>query len=290
MARSTHLKTIGFILLSTAPLMAERQILPAGSLIQCTTGEKISSLTEAVGDPIACQVTKSPSTNQDGLIKTGLPHGAVLTGEFSDYKDPGHFVGKGWMLLTFDRVLVNGDTPIGVNGKVVNVKGYKIDRDGRILGKGHPVRDVVEWSIPILWPIDLINLPRRGPKSTLKPETQLTVKLMDDLVMNTPDAQPHLVEPAARDAYGFTARPMSYVAPAVSVEAPQTIAYYPPVPVAAPLPPPPPASAWLPVAAGGSISGTVAYAPRQATSRGFRGYPPAPSRPTRVAVAARRGR
>jgi hypothetical protein len=35
--------------------------------------------------------------------------------------------------------------------------------------------------IPVLWPIDLINLPRRGPRPVIKPETRLTLELMDDL-------------------------------------------------------------------------------------------------------------
>ena len=56
-----------------------------------------------------------------------------------------------------------------------------MERIGRILGKGHAVRDTVTWMIPILWPIDLINLPRRGPRPTLKEETRMTLKVMDDL-------------------------------------------------------------------------------------------------------------
>ena len=77
------------------------------------------------------------------------------------------------MQLDFDRLYV-GDQVIPLDAKVVDVKGYKIDAQGRILGKGHTVRDTVLWMIPVLWPIDLINLPRRGPRPTLKAETALT--------------------------------------------------------------------------------------------------------------------
>lgn len=35
--------------------------------------------------------------------------------------------------------------------------------------------------IPILWPIDLINLPRLRPRPTQKEETHLALKVMDDL-------------------------------------------------------------------------------------------------------------
>lgn len=99
------------------------------------------------------------------------------------------------------------DEVIPVSSKVVYVPHYPVDRDGRIHGNGHPVRDTVEWMIPVLWPIDLINLPRRGPRPTLKAETRLTLKIMDDLVVpNT--------TPTQRDQYGFSQRaPVSYSAP-----------------------------------------------------------------------------
>jgi hypothetical protein len=95
------------------------------------------------------------------------------------------------MQLKFDRMFIEPDTIIPISAKVVDAPGYAVDRQGRILGKGHAVRDVVEWSIPILWPIDLINLPRRGPRPVLREETRLTLKVMDDLgvPITTPSEQ-----------------------------------------------------------------------------------------------------
>src|ERR1700757_5029054 len=122
------------------------QFIPAGALIQCTISEpKLSSKTEAIGDP-------------------------------------GHLVGKGWMELKFDRMVIGSNTVVPMDAKVVDVSGYKVDREGRILGKGHAKRDAVEWMIPVLWPIDLINLPRSGPRPPLKAETRLTLKVMDDFI------------------------------------------------------------------------------------------------------------
>ncbi len=160
-----------FSLLLAPSLFADAgsRLIPAGSLVSCTTGDgKISSKTTAVGDPVLCKVE----------FRRGdfmLPYGSYLGGQFAEYKDPGHFVGKGWMELDFDRLYV-GDTVVPINAKVVDVPGYKIDAQGRILGKGHAVRDTVLWMIPVLWPIDLINLPRRGPRPTLKSETTLTLR------------------------------------------------------------------------------------------------------------------
>jgi hypothetical protein len=92
------------------------------------------------------------------------------------------------MELRFDRMVTEPDTTIPIDAKVVAVPGYNVDRDGRILGKGHAVRDAVEWCIPVLWPIDLITLPRRGPRPTLKEETRLTLKVMDDLAVPMTEA------------------------------------------------------------------------------------------------------
>ena len=166
-------------LLLAAPLStyAAEQIIPAGSLISCTLSEpKLNSKTTAIGDPVLCRVGHA-----EHYGRSVLPFDSYLVGRFEDYKDPGHLVGKGWMELRFDRMVIEPDTEIPVEARVVAVPGYNVDRYGRILGKGHAVRDTVTWMIPILWPIDLLELPRRGPRPTLKEETRLTLKVMDDL-------------------------------------------------------------------------------------------------------------
>lgn len=172
--------SIAFLSILLAPPVfadAGQHLIPAGSLISCTTAEpKLSSKTTAVGDPVLCKVG---FTERYG--RSTLPYNSYLEGRFEDYKDPGHFVGKGWMELKFDRMVIEPDTVIPIDARVVDVPGYKVDAQGRILGKGHAVRDAVMWSIPVLWPVDLLMLPMRGPRPTLKEETRLTLKVMDDL-------------------------------------------------------------------------------------------------------------
>jgi hypothetical protein len=249
------------LLLLAAPLtgLAE-QLIPAGSLIACTVSEpRLSSKTTNVGDPVLCQVS-----HVELYGRSTLPYGSYMVGRFEDYKDPGHFVGKGWMELKFDRMIIEPDTVIPVDARVVNVPGYNVDRQGRILGKGHAVRDIVEWSIPILWPLDLMNLPRRGPRPTLKEETRLTLKIMDDLGVPTtqPVQQPHespgLVR---RESYHASAEPapppppetqpavQAYAQP-VYAPAPQPVYYYvpppPPQPVYYYYAPPPPVRMYYP--------------------------------------------
>jgi hypothetical protein len=194
---------------------ASDQLLPAGSLIQCTTSEpRLSSKTMAIGDPVLCRVSHAVRVG-----RSVLPYNSYLVGRFEDYRDPGHLVGKGWMQLTFDRMVIEPDTIIPLDAKVVDVPGFSIDRQGRIQGKGHATRDTVLWMIPVLWPIDLLELPRRGPTPTLKAETRMTVKLMDDL--RVPEGQP-----LDRDPYGLSRRPSAN--------------YDPPPPPAEPQPEPQP--------------------------------------------------
>ncbi len=187
--RSAHLALVTLLLCPTLTAYASRQIVPAGSLINCTVSEtKLSSKTAGIGDPVLCQ---AGITTRNGGAR--LPFNTYLEGRFEDYKDPGHFVGKGWMELRFDRMVIEPRTVIPVSARVVDVPGYAVDQQGRILGKGHRTRDIVEWCIPILWPIDLLNLPRRGPRPILKTETRLTVKVMDDMevpITEDPDRDP----------------------------------------------------------------------------------------------------
>jgi hypothetical protein len=186
------------------------QLIPAGSLIECTMSDPtFSSKTAAVGDPVLCGVRYSGY----GLEQSGtgrLPYDSYLVGHFEDYKDPGHLVGKGWMELTFERIVIEPDKVIPLHARVVGVSGYKVDREGHILGKGHAGRDIFEWTIPILWPIDMINLPRRGPRPTLKAETRLTLKVMDDI------GAPGTREPQETSP-GLYRRPSSYTVPPPAV-------------------------------------------------------------------------
>lgn len=201
--KSRHISILSLLLLAV-PLSgyAADQLIPAGSLIECTISEPgLSSKTVAVGDPVLCQVSHFTMYGH-----SVFPYGTFLVGRFEKYKDPGHFVGKGWMDLEFNAMVLPPDEEISMQAKVVHVPGYPVDKQGRILGKGHPVRDTVEWSIPVLWPIDLLNLPRRGPRPALKDETRLTLKVMED--MEVP------LRHVERDNDGFAHRtPMSYRPP-----------------------------------------------------------------------------
>jgi hypothetical protein len=166
------------LLVSATGIGAQDQLVPAGTLLQCTLDEpNFSSATAAVGDPVLCHLR---TTQQFG--RPLFPRGSMLGGHLEAEKDPGHFVGKGYIKITFDRVILpNGDLP--VPAKVIQARGYKVDKQGAIDGNGHATRDVVEWMFPPLWPWKVISLPFRGPRPTLKGEEPLELRLMDDIVL-----------------------------------------------------------------------------------------------------------
>ena len=157
---------------------AQDLLVPAGTLLQCTMSEpNFSSATASVGDPVLCHLK---SFQEFG--RTVFPRGSMLAGHLEEEKDPGHFIGKGYLKITFDRVIVpSGDIPLPA--KVIAAKGYKVDKQGDIKGKGHAKRDVVEWLIPPLWPWKVLMLPARGPRPTLKGEEPMQLRLMDDIVV-----------------------------------------------------------------------------------------------------------
>jgi hypothetical protein len=160
----------------TLSASARDVVLPAGTLLQCTLSEpNFSSATVDVGDPVLCHLRGQTEFGQQAF-----PRGSYLVGHLEAAKDPGHFWGKGYLKLQFDRIgLPSGDLPL--EAKIIATRGYKVDKQGRIDGKGHAVRDIVEWMIPPLWPWKVIMLPARGPRPTLKGETVLSMRLMDDV-------------------------------------------------------------------------------------------------------------
>src|SRR5262249_9700278 len=152
--------------------------VPAGTLMTCTLDEpKFSSATVNVGDPFLCY-----PRNMQQFGQVVFPRGTYMVGHLEADKEPGHFVGKGYLKLAFDRIGLPA-TDIPVTAKVVAVAGFNVDREGKIIGHGHATRDVVEWMLPPLWPWKVLTLPARGPRPTLKGETRVTLRVMEDFVV-----------------------------------------------------------------------------------------------------------
>jgi hypothetical protein len=175
------LLTLVVLLVAPVAARADSDFLPAGMLLNCTMDEpNFSSKTAEVGDPVLCHLGTTSA-----LGRQLFPRGTYLSGLLQDYKAPGHFAGKGWISIQFDRLILPGEAVLPLSAKVISVPHYKVARDGRVMGKGHAKRDAVEWAIPVLWPVKLLALPGRGPFPTLKGETRITLRLMEDVAIPT---------------------------------------------------------------------------------------------------------
>ena len=169
------------------------EIVPAGTLLHCTMDEpNFSAKTAQAGDPVLCHLGPVSSFGH-----SLFPRGAMLSGHLQESKDPGHFVGKGWLQLSFDRIgLADNDVPL--SAKVIAVKGYRVNREGKIIGHGHATRDTVEWLLPPLWPWKVLTLPARGPRPALKGEVAVTLRLMEDVTIPSENSFSNRLEPGAR--------------------------------------------------------------------------------------------
>src|ERR1700675_3804505 len=83
-----------------ASTRAQDILVPAGTLLHCTLDEpNFSSATADIGDPVVCHLA---ALRQFG--KTVFPRGSYLGGHLEADKEPGHFVGKGYLKIEFDRI------------------------------------------------------------------------------------------------------------------------------------------------------------------------------------------
>jgi hypothetical protein len=206
MHRTFSLLTLTFcILFNVHSQAAARDIIPAGTILQCTLDEpNFSSKTAMVGDPVLCHLSSLRSFGH-----SVFPRGAMLSGHLENYKDPGHFVGKGWIQLEFDRIILPGAEVLPLSTKIISAPHMKVDRQGDVHGKGHSKRDAVEWMIPVLWPIKIVTLPARGPYPMFKGETRISLRLMEDIEVPFSAARnsipmPPWARPSGYQFYGYS--------------------------------------------------------------------------------------
>jgi hypothetical protein len=202
---------LGCLLTAVVAQAESTDLLPAGMLLTCTIDEpNFSTKTAQIGDPILCHLGTTTAFGHQVF-----PHGSYLSGRLADARDPGHFYGKGWLWVQFDRLVLPGEAILSLDAKMVSAPHYKIDREGKIDGKGHAKRDAVEWMLPPLWPLKVLTLPARGPYPALKGETRVTLRLMDDIVLPTQTTSAHAVPmPQWAKPTSQSGLPAGYSAPA----------------------------------------------------------------------------
>lgn len=175
---------------------AAKDFIPAGTILHCTMDEvNFSPKTAVVGDPVLCHLGPLGSFGH-----SIFPRGAELGGHLQDYKAPGHFVGKGWMAIEFDRLILPNAAVLPLSAKITSAPHLKTDPQGNIKGGGHPKRDAALWMVPLFWPIKVLTLPQRGPYPALKGESRLTLRLMEDVEVPFSVAHNYPAPPWKQDA------------------------------------------------------------------------------------------
>jgi hypothetical protein len=90
-------------------------------------------------------------------------------------------VGKGWIEIDFDRIILPGAQVYPLSAKVISAPHLKVDAEGKVHSKGHPKRDATLWAVPVFWPVKILTLPNRGPYPSFKGEARLTLRLLEDI-------------------------------------------------------------------------------------------------------------
>jgi hypothetical protein len=177
MSRKYLILILSVFFLLVVSSAAAKDFIPAGTILHCTMDEpNFSPKTAMVGDPVLCHLGPLGSFGH-----SIFPRGAQLGGHLQDYKSPGHFVGKGWMAIEFDRLILPNAEVLPLAAKVISAPHLKTDAQGDIHGKGHPKRDAALWMVPLFWPVKVFTLPARGPYPALKGESRLSLRLMEDV-------------------------------------------------------------------------------------------------------------
>ncbi len=92
MRRIILYSVLSIICLALATSAGAQNVVPAGTLLQCTLDEPNFSLGHGErGDPVVCYLK---TVQQFGHIV--LPRGSYLEGHVAAEKDPGHFWGKAY--------------------------------------------------------------------------------------------------------------------------------------------------------------------------------------------------
>ena len=166
-----------FMIVFAGIACAQDRLVPAGTLLRCILDEpNLSSATAALGDPVLCHLS---TLEQFG--RPVFPNGAMLGGHLEDVKDPGHSWAKGYVKMTFDRVILPyGNLP--VPAKVIQAKEFNVGKTGDISSKEHAKKHS-EWLMPSLWTWKIVSLPMRGPRLLARGEEQLELRIMDDVLI-----------------------------------------------------------------------------------------------------------
>ena len=156
--------------------------LPAGLVIRVEPDERIIAGT--MEGPLMLTVTSDVSLfpAQPPLV----PRSSKLFARTIESQDAGHLWGKARYQMTIDHILTPAGCEYDLDAKLIDAGKYKVQNQA-IVGQGHAGRDLLLWLFPPTTLYQLIRLPARGPKLILGEETNLAVRLFENVELNNSD-------------------------------------------------------------------------------------------------------
>jgi hypothetical protein len=165
--------------------------IPAGTIIRAYPDERIVGGTTS--GPLLFTVAADVRffLNRPPI----LPRGSKILGKMEQSSQAGRFWGRAKAQPVFTSILTPDFCEYAIDAKLTGTKMYQV-RDEVIIGRGHARRDTVALLFPPTTVYQLMRLPARGPKLTIREEEQLVIKLLQPVYaaryesnqLNTPAA------------------------------------------------------------------------------------------------------
>jgi hypothetical protein len=111
-----------------------------------------------------------------------LPRGSKILGRMETSGKAGRLWGRAKAQVVFTSILTPDYCEYPIDATLIGTKKYQV-REGVIVGRGHPRRDAIALLFPPTTLYQLIRLPARGPKLTIREEEQLVIKLTQSVYL-----------------------------------------------------------------------------------------------------------
>ena len=111
-----------------------------------------------------------------------LPRGSKILGKMETSEEAGHLWGRAKARFLFSSILMSDFCEFPIDATLIGTKKYQV-REEVIIGRGHARRDALALLFPPTTLYQLIRLPARGPKLTIREEEQLVIKLVQPVYL-----------------------------------------------------------------------------------------------------------
>src|SRR5213594_4252544 len=118
-----------------------------------------------------------------------IPRGSKLLGNLMESKQAGRLVGRAQTQIVLTSILTADSCEYPIDAKILEAGRYTVNREGVVVGRGHPRRDLFALLFPPTTIYQLIRIPSRGPSLVIGVEAPITIKLMEPLTAQSAVSQ-----------------------------------------------------------------------------------------------------